>query len=143
MTVDDVLPAIGNSDHSTVSVCVTYSSFLTPVDPFHRTVFQFGKADWDGFCSFLADVPWTSAFSPGPDVAAEEISQWIRTGMGIYIPSRIHQVKVHSYPDSLRLVHQQLLIATTISSSTMCKGLYSPNVFSTKQVTSVKKKKSY
>ena len=74
MTVLKVLPPIGNSDHSIVSVSVSYSSPSTTFQPFHLTVFQFGKADWDGFQCFLADVPWSLVLSLGPDLAADELS---------------------------------------------------------------------
>jgi len=74
VTVDDVLPAIGNSDHSTVSVCTSYSSLSTPAHPFYHMRFQFWKADGAGHCSFLVHVPWTSILNVGLDMAAEEIS---------------------------------------------------------------------
>ena len=96
--VAKVLPPIGNSDHATISVSVAYSSPSTTFQPFHRTVFQFGKADWDGFRSFVADVPWLTILKLGPDLAADELSQWINLGMEIYIPSRTYQIKAHSQP---------------------------------------------
>ncbi len=96
--VAKVLPPIGNSDHSIVSVSVSYSSPTTTFQPFHRTVFQFGKADWDGFRCFLADVPWSWILSLGPDLAADELSQWINLGMKIYIPLHTYQIRDHSQP---------------------------------------------
>jgi hypothetical protein len=96
--VANIIAPIGNSDHSTVVVSVSYTSAKMTTQPFHRTVYQFGKADWDGFRSFLADVPWASLFKHGPDRAADEISEWVKLGMGIYIPSRTYQVKAHSHP---------------------------------------------
>ena len=85
--------------------------------PFHRTVFQFGKADWDGFQCFLADVPWSLVLSLGPDLAADELSQWINLGMEIYIPltylpaiaHRNHFLKKYHLSgtlDSKRLFHE-------------------------------------
>ena len=94
--VAKVLPPIGNSDHSIVSVSVSYSSPSTTFQPFHRMVFQFGKADWDGFRCFLADVPWSSVQGLGPDLAADELSQWINLGMEIYIPLRTYHIRAHS-----------------------------------------------
>ena len=96
--VAKVLSPIGNSDHSIVSVSVSYSSSPTTFQPFHRTVFQYGRADWDGFRSFLADVPWSFVLSLGPDLAAEELSEWISLGIEIYIPSRTYQIRAHSQP---------------------------------------------
>ena len=92
-----VLPPIGNSNHSIVSVSVSYSSPSATFKPFHRTV-QFGKADWDGFRCFLADVPWSSVLSLGPALAADELSHWMNLGMEIYIPSRTYQIRAHSQP---------------------------------------------
>ena len=57
-----------------------------------RTVFQFGKAEWDGFRCVLADVLCSLVPSLGPDLAADELS----LGMEIYIPSRTYQIKAHS-----------------------------------------------
>ena len=94
----DVLPPIGNSDHSVISVSVSYVSSPATFQPFHRTVYQYGRADWDGFRSFLSDVPWSHVLDLGADEAAEELAQWIRLGMDIYIPSRTFQIKAHSQP---------------------------------------------
>lgn len=57
-----ILAPIGNSDHANIAVQVSCAQSTTSSHPYHRTVLQYGSADWDGLRSFLGDVPWNSVF---------------------------------------------------------------------------------
>ena len=56
------------------------------------------RADWDGLCDHLRDVPWEAIFKPGASADASEFYEWVQVGIGVYIPHRKHQVKSHSSP---------------------------------------------
>ena len=66
--------------------------------PFHRTVFSYDKADWDGFRDFIRDVPWSSIFQRNVSFAAGEVSEWLQIGIDTFVPHRKFQVKPHSPP---------------------------------------------
>ena len=88
---------LGTSDHCVVTV--TSNNLLSkPSAPFHRTVYRFSKADWCGFRSFLSQIPWNNVLNKDPSQAAQEVAEWIQTGMSVYIPSRTFQQKPHSQP---------------------------------------------
>lgn len=91
-------PPFGSSDHVVVSVAVNFMVKATHDAPFHRTVFSYDKADWDGFRDFIRDVPWASIFQKDPSLAASEFSNWIQAGIEAFIPHRKFQVKPHSPP---------------------------------------------
>ena len=50
-------PPLGNSDH-VVSVSIGFPSNLQRDDPFHRIAYDYSRANWDGLCDHLRDVPW-------------------------------------------------------------------------------------
>ena len=56
--------------------------------PYHRTVYSYNKADWDGFRDLLRDVPWVNIFKHNVTYAAKEIPEWIVTGIDCFIPHR-------------------------------------------------------
>ena len=56
------------------------------------------RADWDGLCDRLRDVPWEAIFKPGASADASEFYEWVQVGIGVYIPHRKYQVKSHSSP---------------------------------------------
>ena len=77
-------PPLGNSDHVVVSVSI---DFPTQQDaPFHRIAYDYFRADWDGLCDHLRDVPWEDIFKLGACAAASEFSEWVQVGIDIYIP---------------------------------------------------------
>ena len=79
-------------------VSVKCSQILsTPSAPFHRTVWQYSKADWCGFRSFIRDIA-DKILSESVHKSAHELSEWLLTGMETYIPHRTYQVKPHSQP---------------------------------------------
>ena len=55
-------PPLGNSDHVVVSVSINFPSNWKRNFPFHRTVYDFSCADWDGHCDHLGDVPLKDIF---------------------------------------------------------------------------------
>ena len=89
---------LGNSDHVVVSVSIDFVISSDRDAPFHRTAFNYTKADWDGFRDHLRDVPWDDIFHGGASKAASEFSEWLQVGVDVYIPNRKYQVKPHSSP---------------------------------------------
>ena len=97
--VHSVTSPLGSSDHCVVSVKVDTKYKKSSDAPFHRKVYRFAKADWDGFRSFMSDMPHSSIFSKD-DVSenVEDISKWIQAGMDNFIPSKTYQQKPDSPP---------------------------------------------
>ena len=87
---------LGTSDHCVVSLSTSFTSSRHE-GPYHRTVLRYRDADWDGFRSFIADIPKES-LSSDPTVAAKEISEWIQIGIEAYVPSKTYQVRSVSQP---------------------------------------------
>ena len=91
-------PPLGKSDHVVVGVDVNYLVKANNEHPYHRTVYSYNKADWDGFRDLLRNVPWGNIFKHYVTYAAKEISEWIGTGIDCFIPHRKFQLKPHSSP---------------------------------------------
>ena len=51
-------PPLGNSDHVVFSVSSDFPSNSQRDAPFHRLAYDYSRADLDGFCDHLRDVPW-------------------------------------------------------------------------------------
>ena len=90
-------PPLGNSDH-VVSVSIDFPTNSQQDAPFHRIAYDYSRADWDGLCDHLRDVPWEDIFKLGASAAASEFSQWVQVGIDVYIPHRKYQVRPHSSP---------------------------------------------
>ena len=80
-------PPLGTSDHVVVSVFVDFKVKSVHDAPFHRTVFSYDKADWDGFRDFIRDVPWSSIFQINVSFAAGEVSEWLQIGIDTFCSS--------------------------------------------------------
>ena len=91
-------PPLGNSDHIVVSVSIDFPTNSQQDAPFHRIAYDYSRADWDGLCDHLRDVPWEDIFKLGASAAASEFCEWIQVGIDVYIPHRKYQVKSHSSP---------------------------------------------
>ena len=91
-------PPLGNSDHVVVSVSIDFPINSEQDIPFHRVAYDYSRADWDGLCDHLRDVPWENIFKLGASTAASEFCKWIQVGIDVYIPHRKYQVKLHSSP---------------------------------------------
>ena len=89
-------PPLGNSDHVVVSVSIDFPTIQDT--PFHRMVYEYSRADWDGLRDHLRDVPWEDIFKLSASTAASEFCEWVQVGIDVYIPHRKYQVKPHSSP---------------------------------------------
>ena len=92
---------MGNSDHVVVSVSIDVPINLKRYAPFHRTAYDYSRADWDGLCDHLRDVQWEDNFNLNAS-AAGEFCKWVQVEIDIYIPHRKYQVQPHSSASSLK-----------------------------------------
>ena len=58
-------PPLGNSDHVVVSVSIDFPINSKQDTSFHRVAYDYSRADWDGLCDHLRDVPWENIFKLG------------------------------------------------------------------------------
>ena len=65
-------PPLGNSDHVVVSVSIDFPINSKQDTPFHRVVYDYSRADWDGLRDHLRDVPWEDIFKLSVSAAASE-----------------------------------------------------------------------
>ena len=89
---------LGNSDHVVISVFIEFPINSKQDTPFHRVAYDYSRADWDGLCDHLRDVPWEDIFKLGASTAVSEFCEWVQVGIDVYIPHRKYQVKPHSSP---------------------------------------------
>ena len=90
---------LGSSDHCLIQVKVEAKCSVTPDAPFHRKVYRYSKADWDGFRSYISEIPVSDIFKKhGSSKIASHVSDWIVDGMECYIPSKTYQLKPNSQP---------------------------------------------
>ena len=89
---------LGNSDHVVVSVSIDFPTNSQFDAPFHCIVYDYSRADWNGLCDHLIDVPWEDIFKLGASAAASEFCEWVQVGIDVYILHRKYQVKSHSSP---------------------------------------------
>ena len=90
-------PPLGNSDHVVVSASIDFPINSKQDTAFHRVAYDYSRADWDGLCDHLRDVPWEDIFKLSASAAASEFCEWIQAGIDVYIPHRKYQVKPHSF----------------------------------------------
>ena len=91
-------PPLGNSYHVVVSVSIDFSINSKQDTPFHCVAFDYSRADCDGLCDHLRDVPWEDIFKLSASAAASEFCQRVQVGIDAYIPHRKYQVQPHSSP---------------------------------------------
>ena len=91
-------PPLGNSDHVVASVSIEFPVNLKQDAPFHRVPYDYSRADWDGLCDHLRDVPCENIFKLSASAAASEFYEWVQVGTDVYIPHRKYEVKPHSSP---------------------------------------------
>ena len=60
--------------------------------------YDYSRADWDGLCDHLRDVPWEDIFKISASAAASEFCEWVQVGIDVYIPHHKYQIKPHSSP---------------------------------------------
>ena len=68
-------PPLGNSDHVVVSVSIDFPTNSQQDAPFHRIAYDYSRADWDGLCDHLRDVPWEDIFKLGASAATNEFCE--------------------------------------------------------------------
>ena len=91
-------PPLENSDHVVVSVSIDFPINSKQDTPLHCVAYDCSRADWDGLCDHLRDVPWEDSFKLSASAAASEFCEWVQIGIDVYIPHRKYQVKPHSPP---------------------------------------------
>ena len=91
-------PPLGNSDHVVVSVSIDFPTNSQQDAPFHRIAYDYSRADWDGLCDHLRDVPWEDIFKLSASAAASEFCEWVQVEIDVYIAHRKYQVKPHPSP---------------------------------------------
>ena len=64
----------------------------------NRMLHVITRADWDGLCDHLRDVPWEKIFKLSTSAAGGEFCVWVHVGINVYIPHHKYQVKPHSSP---------------------------------------------
>ena len=65
-------PPLGNFDHIIVSVSIGFPINLKQDVQFHCIAYDYSRADWDGLCDYLRDVPWEDIFKFSASAAASE-----------------------------------------------------------------------
>ena len=58
--------------------------------------YDYSRADWDGLCDHLRDIPLEDIFKLSASAAASEFCEWVQVGIDVYIPHCKYQVKPHS-----------------------------------------------
>ena len=92
------LHPLGNSDHVVISVFIDFPTNSKQDTPFHRVAYDYSRAEWDGLCDHLRDVPREDIFKLSASAAASEFCEWVQVGIDVYIPHPKYQVKPHSSP---------------------------------------------
>ena len=91
-------PPLGNSNPVVVSVSIDFPSNSQWDAPFHHIAYDYSRADWDGLCDNLRDVPWEDIFKLSASAAASEFCESAQVEINVYIPHRRYQVKPQSSP---------------------------------------------
>ena len=68
-------PSLGNSDH--VSVFFDFPINSKQDTLFHCIAYIYSRADWDGLCDHLRDVPWENIFKISASALASEFCEWV------------------------------------------------------------------
>ena len=76
-------PPLGNSDHVVVSVSIDFPINSKQDTLFHCVAYDYSRADWDGLCDHLRDVPWEDIFKLSASAAASEFCEWVQVGIDV------------------------------------------------------------
>ena len=95
-TID--LPPLVNSDPVVVSVSIDFPSYSQQDTLFHCIAYEYSRADWDGLCNHLRDVPLKDTFKLSYSAAASQFYEWVQVGIDVYITHWKYQVKTHASP---------------------------------------------
>ena len=91
-------PSLENSDHVVVSVSIDFPSNSQQDALFHHIAYDYSRADWDGLCDHLRDVPWDDIFKLSDSADVSEFCEWVQVGINAFIPHKKYQVKPHPSP---------------------------------------------
>ena len=80
-----VFHPLRNSDHVVVSVSMDFPISSKYDALFHYMAYDYSRADWDGLCDYLRDLPWDDIFKRSAS-ATTEFWQQIQVGIDKYIP---------------------------------------------------------
>ena len=86
---------MGNSGHGVVSVSIDFVSNSKRNVPFHWIAYDYSRAEWDGLCGHLRDVPPEDIFELSASAAASDFVSgfWLKL---MYISFIKYQIKPHS-----------------------------------------------
>ena len=87
-----------NCDHVVVSVSTDFPINSEQDASFHRKAYDYSRADWNGLCDQLRDVPWEDILKLSASAAASEFCELVQVGIDVYIPNCNYQFKHHSSP---------------------------------------------
>ena len=68
-------PLLGNFDHVVISVSIDFPINSKQDNLFHRLAYDYSRADWDGLCDHLRDVPWEDIFKLSASAAASKLCE--------------------------------------------------------------------
>ena len=68
-------PPLGNSNNVVVSASIDFPSYSERDTQFHCIAFDYSRADWDGLCDHLRDVPWENIFKLSASADASEFCE--------------------------------------------------------------------
>ena len=71
-------PPLRNSNHVVVSVSMDFPSNSQRDVPSHCIAYDSSRADWNGLCDHLRDLPWEDIVKTGASAAASEFCEWVR-----------------------------------------------------------------
>ena len=56
--------------------------------------YDYSRADWDGLCDDLRDIPREDIFKLSASAAASKFCEWVQVGIDVYIPHLKYQIKI-------------------------------------------------
>ena len=65
--------SLGNTDHVLLSVSIYFLINSKQDAPFHRIAYDYSRADWDGLCHHLRDVPWEDIVKLSASTTASDL----------------------------------------------------------------------
>ena len=71
-------PPLGNSDQVVLLVSIGFPLNSKQDATFHPLDSDYSRADWDGLCDHLRDVPWEDLFKLSGSSAASEFCEWVQ-----------------------------------------------------------------
>ena len=101
-----VLPPLRDSDHVFVSVSTDFLLNSKCGTLFHRIVYDYSCADWDGLHDQLRDVSCKDIFKLSASSATSKFCEWVQVGIDVNIPIvsiRLSLTHLHGFQQLLLL----------------------------------------